>query len=128
MIQLLRFAFNPPKIHPDTDIYKYMCTEFVDALRNCFKNGGFAKKQNEEESGGTFLVAHKNRLFEIEDDYQVAETYDDFGSVGCGAKYALGALMVMPDNTKPETKVTKALEVATHFSAGVRPPFVIETT
>jgi hypothetical protein len=128
MIQLIRFSFNPPKIYPDTDIYRYMCTDFVDALRQCFKNGGFAKSVNGEESGGTFLVGYKDRLFEIEDDYQVAEHYNDFSSVGCGFKYALGALAAMDINLSTEAKVNRSLEIATQFSAGVRPPFIIETT
>lgn len=128
MIQLIRFSFNPPKIHADVDVYRYMCTEFVDALRQCFKNGGFAKTVNGEESGGTFLVAYKNRLFEIEDDFQVAENFDDYSSCGCGFKYALGALNVVDDTLSPEDKIKKALETAVKFSAGVRPPFVIETT
>lgn len=129
MIQLIRFSFKPPKYYPDTDLYEYMCTTFVDTLRICFKNGGFARRNNDEESGGTFLVGYKDRLFEIEEDYQVAENYDLFNSCGCGAKYALGALMAIKDNEWiPEDKIRLALQIATHFSAGVRPPYVFETT
>jgi ATP-dependent protease HslVU (ClpYQ) peptidase subunit len=105
-----------------------MCTEFIDGIRDCFKRGGFAEKYSEAERGGVFLVGYKNRLFKIEGDYQVGESYDDFDSCGCGESFALGALKAMSEETDAEDRVKKALEVATHFSAGVRPPFVIETT
>lgn len=40
MIQLLRFSFKPPEIKLK-DIYEYMCTDFINVVRNCFKDGGY---------------------------------------------------------------------------------------
>ncbi len=128
MLQLLRFSFNPPKKHDDDDIYKYMCTVFIDAIRKCFKEGGFAEQDKSVEKGGTFLVGWKDRLFVIYDDYQVGESSDGYDSVGCAFQYALGALKALPNTLSPEDKIKKTLEISTHFSAGVRPPFVIEHT
>lgn len=128
MIQILRFAFVPPKIHPDTDIYKYMCTEFIDAMRSAFKKGGFISIKDSVEEGGTFLVGYKNRLFTIHDDFQVGESSDWFSAVGCGESFAKGALLVSNRKDDPKSIVTTALKTAVHLSGGVRPPFIILST
>ncbi|WPA89675.1 peptidase HslV family [Moorella phage MTATph1] len=129
MGQLLQYSFVPPD-HPfnsdgaPMDTHKYMATVFIDAVRDCLKNGGFAAKYNEKEEGGTFLVGYRGRLFYVLDDYQVGEPVDNFFAVGCGASFALGSLYSTL-NEPPEQRIYKALEAAEHFSAGVRRPFVI---
>lgn len=129
MIQLLRFSFKPPEIK-SKNIYEYMCTDFINAVRDCFKNGGYLQKYSDgDEKGGTFLVAHKNRLFRIENDFQVAESLNGIDAVGCGADYALGSLHILSrQNLTPKEKVLKSLETASFFSAGVSKPFVINGT
>ena len=129
MIQLLRFSFKPPEIK-SKNIYEYMCTDFINAVRECFKDGGYLQKYSDgDEKGGTFLVAYKNRLFRIENDFQVAESLNGIDAVGCGANYALGSLYILTkQNLTPKEKVLKSLETASFFSAGVRKPFVIYGT
>lgn len=128
MIQLLQFKFVPPYID-GKDIYEYMCTDFIDAVRKTFQNGGFLTKDKEAEHGGFFLVAYKDRLFCIQDDFQVAETTGGMDSVGCGSDYALGCLhTIVNDPSTPEDKVKRSLECAAYFSAGVAGPFHILTT
>lgn len=128
MIQLLRYSFHPPKRHGDEDVYQYMCTGFVNALRQCFKDGGFAEINSSVESGGCFLVGYSGRLFSIYSDFQVAEHDQEFSSMGCGEDFAKGAMMGMGNKLPAKDRINKALEVATHFSGGVRPPFIIEHT
>lgn len=128
MGQLLAHAFIPPKRHADTDLYAYMVTDFVDALRECFKRGGYAERKNEAESGGTFLVGHAGRLFLIHDDYQVALPADPFAAAGCGDRIALGALYASDVAMKPQARLELALTAAQRFSAGVRAPFVTVST
>lgn len=127
MIQLLRFSFKPPAVHADVDIYQYMCTVFVDALRECFKRGGFSQKDKDVESGGTFLVGYKGRLFKIGDDYQVGEAADGYDSCGCGQSFALGGLDAMDVKLSAEEALRRSLEIATKRSGGVRPPYIFET-
>jgi len=130
MLQLLRFSFSPPVKHDDVDIYKYMCTSFVNEIRNCFKSGGYAETDKGQESGGTFLVAWRDRLFIICDDYQVGEANDNFASCGCGRDYALAALdtiqKINPEMPANE-KINMALSIAEYRSGGVRGPFIVET-
>lgn len=54
MGQLIRFKFSPPKHHPDVEDFNYMCTDFIDKLRECLSTGGYAKENNNVETGGTF--------------------------------------------------------------------------
>ncbi len=126
MIQLIRFSFKLPPIEEGGDIFEYMCTKFIDELRKTFKDGGFKEVKDEVESGGTFLIGYKGRLFQIHNDFQVEELYDEYACCGCGESYAKGALYCIAKDIHPEVKITKALEAAVYFSGGVRPPFIIE--
>ncbi|MFH0902328.1 MAG: hypothetical protein V2A73_16980 [Pseudomonadota bacterium] len=125
MGQLLRYALTPPLHDPEMDIDKYMVTVFVNAVRQCLKDGGYARKEHEVESGGTFLVGYKGRLFEINGDYQVGRPLDGYAAVGCGAQIAHGALFASAERP-PEKRVLMALDAAERFSAGVRRPFMVE--
>src|SRR5574344_672715 len=77
MIQLLKFKLILPDMN-NKDIYEYLCTDFIDAVRECFNEGGFLQKEpTGEETGGQFLIGYEDRLFIIDNDFQVGETYDE---------------------------------------------------
>lgn len=126
MGQLLHHALQPPAPpEDDADLHRFMVTTWVDAVRDCLKTGGWAKKDSEQEEGGTFLVGVRGRLFVVDSDYQVAEPADNYAAVGCGNDVALGALHVSGfyGFLTPQVRVKCALETAEKFSAGVRGPF-----
>ncbi len=125
MGQLLRYAFTPPKHDSDLGDYQYLATVFVKAVRDCLKEGGFAKKENETERGGTFLLGYRGHLYKIEDDYQVGESTDGYDACGCGQDVALGA-MFATEGQAADKRIKTALRAAERFSAGVRGPFVVE--
>ena len=125
MLQLLHYAFTPPAYEPGTDLEKYMAVDFVNALRQCFKDGGYAEKKNEQEEGGIFLVGFQGRLFYIGSDYQVGEPLCGYEAVGCGAEVAIGSLYATPA-LSPRKRIEGALKAAEAHNAGVRSPFVIE--
>lgn len=125
MIQLLRYTLKPPEVG-SKEIYEYMCTDFINAVRQCFRCGGYSRKIDEVEEGGFFLVGYKDRLFRIEEDFQVGETLNGMDAVGCGGDFALGSLYSTVGT--PEEKVLKALEAAEFLSTGVRRPFIILET
>jgi len=128
MGQLLRYAFTPPE--PEmTDLHRFMCTAFTDALRQCLKDGGWAGKDKEREEGGTFLVGTHGRLFFVSADYQVGEPADPYAAVGCGDGYALGALHATEGGRMaPQRRLDAALAAAERFSNGVRGPFAHVST
>ena len=124
MGQLLRFSFVPPSQDEEQTVYGFMCTTFIDEIRKCLKDGGFSEIDNNQESGGQFLVAYKGRLFKIDGDFQVGESVDKFDACGSGESFAIGALNVLNESSKsPKEKVRIALETAHAYCIGVRPPF-----
>jgi hypothetical protein len=129
MGQILRFGFTPPKLHADVDLYEYMVTTFIDAVRQRFAAAGWiGKEETTRDTGGTFIVGHRNRLFTIQGDFQVAESIDGYDAVGCGQDIALGSLYATKKSdgfSDPEVAVETALEAAEGYSAGVRRPFKI---
>lgn len=129
MGQLLRHAFQPPA-PADGDLHGFMVTIFIDALRTCLKDGGWARKDSEQEQAGTFLVGVTGgRLFTIDSDYQVAESADGYAAVGCGGDLALGALHATAAlDLKPRARLALALAAADHHSAGVTGPYVYAKT
>lgn len=123
MGQLIRYALVPPE--PKGRLDRFMSTVFIDSLRDCLKAGGWARKDNEREEGGTFLVGVRGRLFTVYGDYQVASAADGYAAVGCGDQIALGALYATAGSAlKPRQRVRLALRAAERFSAGVRGPFI----
>lgn len=128
MLDLLRYKFTPPVLDPEiSDIRKYMCTSFIDEVRSVLGAGGFKKKESEVEVGGTFLVAIRDRLFTVYDDFQIADYVNPYAAVGCGRDIALGSMFSTHD-LEPEDRIQVALEAAEQFSAGVRRPFHILST
>lgn len=126
MGQLLRYKLNIPEYYPQVDLYEYMVDSFTDAVRKCFKDGGYMAIDKCVEEGGHFLVGFQKRLFHINGDLQVAESAYPFMSVGCGEEYALGSLSTSGSvDIEPIERVRKALEVSEQFSVGVRAPFTI---
>ena len=127
MGQLLHHAFQAP--HPTGDLDHFMVTTFVDALRTCLKDGGWARKDNEQEEAGTFLVGIAGTLFRIDSDYQVGQAIGGYDAVGCGDDLALGALHATAHlGMRPRLRLAAALAAAEHHSAGVAAPYRYAST
>lgn len=127
MGQLLHHALQAP--HPTGNLNRFMVTTFVDALRTCLKDGGWARKDAEQEEAGTFLVGIHGRLFTVHSDYQVSEPTDGYAAVGCGDDLALGALHATAQlGMRPRRRLTAALAAADHHSAGVGGPYLYVST
>lgn len=127
MAQLLHFKFEPPKIPKTKDLYAYMCTDFIDAARRCFKENGFTKVNDNRESGGCFIVGIRGHVYDVMEDFQVSEPAGKFTSNGCGYQYAFGSLQTMEDlqvDKTVEEKILIALEAAAKYSPFVREPFI----
>jgi hypothetical protein len=127
MGQLLHYTFEPPKHPGNMGVLKYMNTAFIDEVRKCLKDGGYAHISSNEESGGTFLVGYRGQLFRIGSDYQVGIPYGKFDSCGCGKDLCLGSMYSTEKmGIDPKKRITIALKAAEQFSGGVRAPFLIK--
>lgn len=125
MGQVLRFSKLPD--HPEgMDTFEFMVTRFIEAVRTALRTAGFSKKENEVDSGGTFLAGYRGRLFQIASDFQVEESRLGMLACGCADQAALGSLLTSAGTARE--RVLKALRVAEQLSAGVRAPFVVLET
>jgi hypothetical protein len=130
MGQLLRYGFKVPDQPRNMDDMEYLCTLFIDSIRNCFKNGGWLEKRNDMECGGTFLMGYRGKLYYIGSDFQVGETNNSFDAVGSGREVAIGALHVLSNMNSftVEEKIIKSLEAAEQYNSAVAGPFKIVST
>lgn len=125
MGQVIRYADLPKPMERDgEDLERFVATDFIDGIRQALKDAGWAKKENDREDAGTFLVAVRGRLFKVADDYQVGWSLDGYDACGCGWEIAYGALHAT-QGLRPKVRLTRALEAAAHHSGGVHPPFTI---
>jgi len=124
MGQLLQYSLTIDSQKKTQDSLEYMVTTFIDGVRKCLKDGGFAKVENGVEEGGGFLVGYRGRLYTVDIDFQVNMSRDGFGAVGCGADFALGNLLETK-TLNPKKRLKRALKAAGHFSTGVCGPYYV---
>lgn len=128
MGQLLAFGFTPPAPRAGQDEFAYLATDFIEAVRQRFRDGGFTQIKDAREEGGQFLVGTRGRLFEIDTDFQLGEPTCGFASVGSAYQVALGSLHATREWLAPEVRLLEALGAAMLFNACVRAPFHFEST
>ena len=123
--QILRYDITLPEPGPEDETMAFMVSSFVDTLRRRMMELGVSAKKDSVDKGGNFLIAIRDRIFHIYEDFQVNERGEDFDAAGSGMEVALGALFVTPD-LGAEARVKVALDAADHYGSHVRPPFSIE--
>jgi ATP-dependent protease HslVU (ClpYQ) peptidase subunit len=130
MGQLLMYATGLIDKRDEPNInHEYLVTKFIPNVIKLFKDGGYSQNDKGEETGGTFLLGYKHRLFKIESDYQVGMSVDNYDACGCGQDYALGSLhSTNGTNLTTIERIHKALQAASKFSEGVSAPFYIINT
>jgi len=124
MIDLLTHKLNVQREHPDDSDDLFMRTTFIEGVRNCLKEGGFAKT-SAPESGGNFLVGYNGKLYEVQGDYSILNCPDWGSSVGSGEGPARGSLWTTRNDKDPKKRVQIALEAAEAVVPSVRGPMVI---
>jgi hypothetical protein len=124
MGQLLQYRLTIPRHPKGMSDYEYLVTEVIEAVRRCFRDGGFSEKQSEQEKGGDFLLGYHGRLYHISSDFQVGLREENYDAIGCGSEVALGALYATSKTDLSSVeRIGLALEAAAHLNMGVRGPF-----
>lgn len=126
MGQLLEHADGFPEGLPDNpdEHFPWMVNTLIPAVRTILSEGGLAKKENEVESGGEFLVGTPGELFKVQSDYSVLTPLDGMGAVGSGDEVALGALHATRNLSLTATdRVRLALEAAAAINPNVLGPW-----
>lgn len=127
---IITHSFNPEKSPPKSvkALRKYMCTYFVDSLREALEEAG-AKKINNNVEGtdnGWLMIGINGRIFQVATDFSVCEMATPYDAIGCGEDFALGAMAAAYKlKTDPKEIATLGLESASKHSAFVEGPFTI---
>jgi hypothetical protein len=105
----------------DKSLFDYMVIDFIEALKETMKKGDLTGSDHH------ILVAIEGRIFLIDYAFGIAEVREDYQAIGCGSKYAKGALFATDEKLDPKRRVLLALNAAAKYSDGVNGPFIIET-
>jgi hypothetical protein len=112
------------------DALDWVVRSLVPAMRDAL-NGGFAKKENEQEEGGTAVLAVGDRVFGLNEDYAVLEYQSGVATCGSGGLVARVAAAVARDldpTLPPADLAGLALRHAELTNPWVRGPFRFVTT
>jgi ATP-dependent protease HslVU (ClpYQ) peptidase subunit len=123
MGQILQYHLEIPAQDSETD-HEYLVRVFVEAVRSALKGYGYAKIENNQEAGGSFLVGYRSNLYRFDGDFQINAFSDKMDAVGAGREYALGAMLALAE-LEPEERIKRSLEIASHFSSHVEKPFFV---
>jgi ATP-dependent protease HslVU (ClpYQ) peptidase subunit len=108
------------------NMFKFMVTKFIPAVRKILKNGGYLTISENLETGGDFLVGVNGHIFRIAEDLQVQESVCEIVACGCGEDLALSSMKTMESldvKMSCEEKIRRALNITCQISSHVKPPF-----
>jgi hypothetical protein len=125
MGQILQYGLRVPKGHrKDTD--RWVAIDLMAAVREAFDRHGWNRVDDGRALGGSYLLACRGRLYEVQDDYSALRYPRGEYSVGSGADHALGSLHASRGG-QPEDRILAALEAAAEHVMSVDGPFDILT-
>lgn len=129
--QLMKHGLILPEHNTEnqTDM-QYLVIEFIDELRNFLKKKGTLYSSDDKIQylpESALIVGYKNRLYVVDEDFQVSRTVGGFCCEGSGREVATGAMQILKDRNDmtPEEKITKALEASAIHTCFVQGPFHI---
>lgn len=122
MGQILQYHLQVPVQTTDQSDMQYMVVVFIEAVRKCLVDYGYDK--GGEDSGGTFLVGYRGKLYTIYADYQVQRYTGGLNAVGSGTEYALGVMTALPD-LPAKKRIKQALKIAGKWSDSVCGPYYV---
>jgi len=117
---ILQHIFIPPvpTIKERDNLYKFMITKFVPAIRECLDENGWKKEHEDKDAGFNMLFSFDGEVFDIGDDFSVLLNSDGIYGVGNGSQFAIGALYA-------GASVEKSLEIASNNDIYTSGPFQI---
>lgn len=124
--QIIEHRVTIPALAEDADLLRWLCVDFVDAVREARKAASYEEKfAHGNETAPLLLIGHAGRLFDMDGDYQITER-SDFAVHGSGREPAYGSLHTSAKVWKsPRKRIEAALEAACEANAYCRPPFTV---
>lgn len=135
-INILAYVFRPPdpQLFVDARLDRFVTSDFVPALRDCFEKQGYGDRRNSEtgsaESGAQVLTVVNGAIYVIGEDYSWVRDVVGLYGLGSGGDFAVGVLhALLPDGTEQideaRDAVRAALSVACKLDSGSGPPFSV---
>ena len=123
-MQLIQYGTT---IRPQPDqmgAEEWLVVEVIERIRETFKVKGFTENDNGRETGASFLIGYRGKLYSVENGFQLCRSARGYTVMGVGDDFALGALQVLVDTCvlEPVKFLTLALETAGILSSGVCGP------
>jgi ATP-dependent protease HslVU (ClpYQ) peptidase subunit len=117
---ILQHVFIPPlpTIADRKDLYHFMITTFIPAMRECLEENKYEPSKEDKDSGFNTLIVFDGEIFDIGDDFSVVLNNDGIYGIGAGSAYAIGALYA-------GATVEKALEISASNDIYTSGPFQI---
>lgn len=117
---ILQHIFVPPvpTITERKDLYHFMITKFVPAMREVLDDNGYKPDPSDKEAGFSMLIAFDGEIFDIGNDFSVLLNQEGIYGIGAGSQFAIGALC-------SGKTVEEALEIAAKNDVYTSGPFQI---
>jgi hypothetical protein len=129
MRNLLQHSFQIP-VFSGEDPMSYLVNDFLDAMREHFKEKGFLQKKEEKDViDGRILLGLQGELYQIGSELNINRSRDSYSVLGVGEEYAYGSLHTteqMP--IEPVQRLQMALEAAVCYNTDVAGPFTFVTS
>lgn len=139
IFQIIKYKLKLPTTRKlkNEDLLEYMVIQFCGKLQRVLHTESMLVEDNDRKnaepsiSPAAFLIGIRDRIFQIGEDFDVAEVDMSFLAVGAGGEYAIGSLEAttgLVTQLEPEHHLLYALKTAEKYTAGVRGPFQIINT
>jgi len=124
MGQIIKHKFDIPERGVHEDLEHYIYNKFIKGLKKSFKDNGYGIEKNEDKNGdvgGNFIFLIESRIFEMQGDFSILESKDDFTAIGSGEFHAMAAMAVLMEHSglKPKEKLKEAMRVVSKFVMSV---------
>lgn len=125
--QILEHGFEPPSRMENQGSKQYLCTTFMEALKNSFHIQGFLGKDedtNQDSFDGEFLIGYREEIFIVQEDFSVLQVRDNYLSIGSGQETATAVLYATRDiDISPIDRLLLSLETTSKYVDSVAGPF-----
>jgi len=139
IFQILQYKLKLPSTRKvkTEDLTEYMVVHFCPKLKSILHKEDMLQEDTDRKnsdpsiSPAGFLIGIRNKLYEITEDFDVAEVDMPFMAIGGAGDYTMGSLEATTGLTTqldPEHHLIYALKTAEKYNAGVNGPFQLINT
>ena len=119
--QLIKHKFVIPKMNVGQEVDNYIYNDFTDAFIELIRENNCAiKKDNIDSMEACVLFGFKDKLYQMESNFQILSDYRGYDAIGSGRYHAMSSLYSTSDlNITPEERLKKAIVCASEFVVSV---------